>query len=183
MSNRVVLTSWIVIALALSAWGGVFFASQLIRSTAIERSNDTKDALTKANQVALNRSVQTLADNTKAKRDELSAIAGSDVVPIIEVIDAAGKTAGLKAQVSDAAVGSTQQLGKNGDTLRAVVFNVQGEGSFAQVMHAATLYEKLPLLSSIDQMDIEKVQGNDPKAPAWRIAVRIRVQTLISVSI
>ncbi len=183
MSNRVTVTSWIVIALALAAWGGVFASAYMIRSTAIQRSNDTKDALTKANQAALNNRVQTLAENTKESRDQLAAIAGSDVVGVIDVIDAAGKRAGLNAKVSDAAVGGTQQLGKNGDTLRAVVFNVQGEGSFAQVMHAAALYEKLPLLSSIDQMDIEKIQTTDPKAPAWRIAVRIRVQTLISVAI
>ncbi len=131
MSNHVTRISWIVIALACVAWGGVFFSANLIRSTAIQRSNDTKDALTKANQTALNKRVQTLAESTKEKRDQLAAIAGSDVVAIIDIIDSAGRSAGLTAKVSDAAVGGTQQLGKNGDTLLAVVFNVQGEGTVA----------------------------------------------------
>lgn len=183
MTKTVKLISWIAIAVAILAWSGVILSANMIRSTAIQRSNDTRAALTKANQTALNKRVDTLAQNTKEKREQLTALAGADVVSIIDVIDSAGKSAGLDAKVSDAAVGGTQQLGKNGDTLRAVVFNVQGNGTFAQVMHAAALYEKLPLLSSIDQLDIEKVQSSDPKAPAWHISARIRVQTLISVSI
>ncbi len=172
-----------MVALAILSWGAVVFAANLIETTAVQRSNDSIAALTKANQAALNKRVQALAESTKDKRAELSAIAGADVVPIIDLIDAAGKSAAIQATVSDAAVTGTQQLDKSGDTLRAVVFNVQGSGTFVQVMHAAELYEKLPLLSSIDQMDIEKVQSSDPKLPPWHISVRIRVQTLISVSI
>ncbi len=183
MSKQIKLISIISIIVALAMWAGVIFASQMIRSTAIQRSNDTQAALTKANQAALNKKVAALAESTKEKRDELAGLAGTDVVAVVDVIDSVAKASGITAKVSDAAVGGTQQLGKTGDTLRAVVFNVQGDGTFAQIMHAASLYEKLPLLASIDQMDIEKIQSTDPKAPTWHIAVRIRVQTLISVSI
>lgn len=183
MSNRVKLISWILLALAVCMWGGVFYAAQMIRTTAIERSNDTKTALTKANQATINQRVQALADSTEEKRNALAALAGVDVVSIIDVIDAVGKASGIDAKVSDAAVSGTQQLGKNGDTLRGLVFNVQGTGSFEQVMHAAQLYERLPLLATLDQLDIEKIQTTDKKAPQWHIAVRIRVQTLIPLSI
>ncbi len=169
--------------LAIVLWVGVGYAAHMITSTASQRSTDTMLAQTKVNQAALNRRVEALAENTKENREQLKALAGADVVSIIDIIDAAGKSAGIEARVSDAAVAGTQELEKNGDTLRAVVFNVQGAGTFAQVMHAAQLYEKLPLLSTIDQLDIEKVQSTDPKAPPWRINARIRVQTLISVSI
>ncbi len=173
-----------MLALAVASWAGVAYAAHTITSTAIKRSNDTKLAQTKANQAALNQKVEALADSTKEKRDQLAALAGADVVSIIDVIDAAGKTAGIDAKVSDASVAGSQQLGKNGDTLRGVAFNVQGTGTFTQIMHAAQLYERLPLLSSIDQFDIEKVPVSDPKqANLWHITARIRVQTLISVSI
>ncbi len=181
MSNSIKLISIISFVCAVVAWGGVVYSAQMIRGTAVERSNDTKEALTKANQAALNQRVETLALNTKEKRDQLKSLAGTDVVAIVDIIDAAGKSAGITAKVSDAAVGGTTALGKSGDTLRAVVFNVQGEGTFTQVMHAASMYEKLPLLSSIDQMDIEKVQAGDPKSTLWHINVRIRVQTLITI--
>jgi hypothetical protein len=184
MSNTVKIISWIMLVIALASWAGVGYAAHVIKATAIKRANDTKLAQTKANQAVLNQKVEALAESTKEKRDQLSAIAGADVVSIIDVIDAAGKTAGIEARVSDASVAGQQQLGKTGDTLRGVAFNVQGTGTFVQVMHAAELYEKLPILSSIDSIDIEKVQGSDPKtANLWHISARIRVQTLITVSI
>ncbi len=183
MSNQVKITSWVLLALALASWASVGYAAHLISETATQRSNDTRLALTKANQVALNQRVEALAENTKEKRKQLETIAGADVVSVIDIIDAAGKSAGIEAKVSDAAVASSLQLGKTTDTLRGLVFNVQGSGTFAEVMHAAALYEKLPLLSSIDQIDIEKQPSPDPKLPPWHINARIRVQTLISVSI
>lgn len=182
MSSRVNLIAWCLLAIAVCAWGGVAYAAQTIKSTALQRTNDSQLALTKANQAAMNRRIDALAQSTKEKREALSAIAGADVVSIIDMIDAAGKTAGITAKVSDAAVSGSQQLGKNGDSLRGVVFNVQGAGTFTQVMHAASLYEKLPLLSSIDQMDIERSQSSDPKAAPWQITIRIRVLTLVQVS-
>jgi hypothetical protein len=183
MSNRVTLISWILLALAIAAWAGVGYAAHTITSTATQRSNDTRAALTKANQAALNQKVESLAESTKEKRDQLTQIAGADVVVVVDAIDAASKASGIEAKVIDAAVAGTQPLGKTGDTLRAVVFTVQGTGSFAQIMHALSLYEQLPLLSSIDQFDVEKVQSTDQKSPAWRMSARIRVQTLLSVSI
>ena len=183
MTNRLKLISWILLALAVCMWAGVAYSANMITSTALKRSNDTQLALTKANQASINQKVEALAEMTKDKRAELTAIAGADVVSIIDTIDAAGKSAGIEAKVSDAAVAGSQQLGKAGDTLRGVVFNVQGDGSISQVMHAAELYERLPLLSSIDQIDITRNQTTDPKAPAWHIGARIRVLTLIQVSI
>lgn len=183
MSNRVTIIAWILLALALAAWAGVGYGAHWITSTAQQRANDTRAALTKANQAALNQKVEALAQNTKEKRDELAKIAGADVVVVVDAIDAAGKAAGIDAKVSDASVAGSQQLGKNGDTLRGVVFTVQAAGSFAQIMHAVSLYEKLPLLSTVEQLDIEKVQSSDPKSASWRMLARIRVQTLLSVSI
>lgn len=182
MSNRVTITSWLLLILAIASWAGVGYSANWIKSTAQRRANDTRAALTKANQAALNQKVESLAQSTKDKRTELSKIAGADVVVVVDAIDAAGKAAGLEAKVTDAAVSGSQQLGKNGDTLRGVVFTVQAVGSFAQIMHAVSLYEKLPLLSSVDQLDIEKVQGTDAKSQ-WRMLARIRVMTLLSVSI
>jgi hypothetical protein len=182
MSNRVNILALVLLVLALCGWAGVGYSAHMIKETAVQRTNDSQAALTKANQAAHNRRVEALAASTKDERDRLTQIAGADVVSVIDTIDAAGKTAGITAKVSDAAVAGSQQLGKSGDSLRGVVFNVQGEGTFTQVMHAAALYEKLPLLSVIDSMDIERSQSTDPKAAPWRIIVRIRVLTLVQVS-
>ncbi len=183
MSERLKLMSWILLALAIVIWGGVAYSANMIRETALQRSNDTQLALTKANQLAMNQKVEALAEVTADKRTQLSTLAGADVVAIIDIIDAAGKSAGIEAKVSDASVAGTTALGKTGDALRAVVFSVQGDGTIAEVMHAAQLYERLPMLSSIEQMDIARNQSSDPKSPPWHITVRIKVQTLIQVAI
>ena len=183
MTERIKQASWILLVLAIVIGAGGAYSANMITSTALKRSNDTQLALTKANQSAMNQKVEALAQVTADKRNELTVLAGADVVSIIDTIDAAGKSAGIEAKVSDASVAGSQQLGKNGDTLRAVVFSVQGDGSIAQVMHAAQLYERLPLLSTIDQMDIVRNSTGDSKTPAWHITARIKVLTLIQVSI
>lgn len=183
MNERIKLISWALLVLAIIVWGGVLYSANMITSTAQTRSNDTQLALTKANQSVMNQKVSALAQVTEEKRKELTTLAGADVVSIIDTIDAAGKSAGIEAKVSDASVAGSQQLGKGGDTLRAVVFSVQGDGTFTQVMHAAQLYERLPLLASLDQMDIVRNQSSDSKSPAWHITARIKVLTLIQVSI
>jgi hypothetical protein len=183
MSERIKLMSWILLVFAIASCAGVGYAAQMIRATALQRSNDTQLAMTKANQSAMNQKVQALAEVTKEKREELALLAAADVVTVIDTIDAAGRSAGIEAKVSDASVAGTLPLGKSGDTLRAVMFSVQGDGSMAQVMHAAQLYERLPLLSSVDQIEIVRNNTSDPKQPAWHITARIKVLTLIQVSI
>ena len=181
MSDRIKFASWILLAIAIVIWAGVAYSADMIRETALKRSNDTQLALTKANQLAMNQKVEALSEVTAEKRTQLTTLAGADVVSIIDIIDAAGKSAGVVAKVSDASVAGTVAVGKNGDTLRAVVFSVQGDGTITQVMHAAQLYERLPLLSSIEQIDIAKNQSSDSKAPPWHITVSIKVLTLISI--
>ena len=183
MSERIKLMSWVLLILALAAWGAVGYGANMIRETAIKRANDSQMAMTKANQAAMNQKVEALAEVTAEKRAQLATLAGADVVSVIDTIDAAGKSAGIEAKVSDASVAGTQQLGKNGDTMRAVMFSVQGDGTIAQVMHALQLYERMPLLSSVDQVEIVKNTSPDAKAPAWHISARIKVLTLIQVSI
>lgn len=183
MSDRIKLASWILLMLAIGAWGAVGYGANMIRQTALKRANDSQLAMTKVNQAAMNQRVEALAEVTADQRTQLTTLATADVVSVIDVIDAAGKSAGIEAKVSDASVAGTQQLGKNGDTIRAVVFSVQGDGSMTEVMHALELYERLPLLSSVDQVEIVKNGGNDPKTPPWHITARIKVLTLIQVSI
>jgi uncharacterized membrane protein YgcG len=64
MSERIKLMSWILLVFAIASCAGVGYAAQMIRATALQRSNDTQLAMTKANQSAMNQKVQALAEVT-----------------------------------------------------------------------------------------------------------------------
>ncbi len=179
MNKRIIITSWILLAVALLAWAAVGYAAYAMVQTAEARASDAKLALTKANQIALNQRVQSLAATTDGERTRLNAILGVDLVTMINTIEAAGNSAGVQSKVSDAALSGTQPV-QNGEPVRGVVFSVQASGSYAQVMRAAKLYEALPLLSTVDQMEIERVQSGESKTAVWNMLVRIRVLTTSS---
>lgn len=182
MSKKTILVSWLVLIVAILAWTLVGYGAYGILQTASARAASAKIALTKANQVSLNQRVHTLAVSTEASRAELEAITGSDIVAIIEVIDAAAKSAGVSAKVSDAASDGPRQVVIGKSSLKSVTFSVQGTGQYANLMHLVRMYETLPLLSTLEQVEIERVQLSSAQA-SWRISARIRVLTTANVSI
>jgi hypothetical protein len=179
MNKKIAITSWVLMCVAVCAWGGVVLGSQLIVRIAQERAADMKDALTKANQEALNQKVRALAATTEKDRASLESLLKTELVYMINTIEAAGATARVQSKVSDASLSGTQPIPQS-DPIRSVVFSVQAQGTYTQIMHAAKLYETLPLLSSVEQVELERVQSAEQKTPLWNMLVRIRVQTTSS---
>ncbi len=179
MARRLITVSWVLVAAAIALWCAVGYAGYMMISVADARASDMRAALTKANQEALNQRVKSLAASTEPERAQLEVMLKTDLVTIINTLEQAGKSAGVQAKVSDASLAGTQAI-QNGDPIRAVIFSIQASGNYAQIMHAAQLYESLPLLSTVEQIEIERLQSESSKTAVWNMLVRIRVFTTSS---
>lgn len=182
MQKKVIIIAWVLITVAFAAWAMVGYGANAIVFAADARAKNAQLALTKANQVALNQRVAALAQSTQEKRSELSSIINTDLVYIINTIESVGASVGVQTKVSDAAPSASVFVSKT-ESLRGITFSVQTEGTFTQLMHAARLYESLPLLSTVDNLEIERVQRSDGKQAPWAMVIRIKVFTGENVSI
>jgi hypothetical protein len=61
--------------------------------------------------------------------------------------------------------------------LQAVAFVVQAQGSFSSLMKLVALFEHLPLVSSVGEIDLERTAAANQKAGLWHLTARIRVLT------
>lgn len=174
----------IVLASALAASIGVFlFASSL--QGQIEASAQARDQGAVARDQ--DRSVaqlHALAQTTARERASLEGVLHTDVLSIATMIKAAGKDAGVELEVSDALSETTPALQGNTFTLQATGFTVQGSGSFAKLVSALYLLERLPVAGSVEHIDLARApaEGNTHSTPSWHMEARIRVLTTVQNS-
>src|SRR3989338_8427821 len=121
---------------------------------------------------------------TSNARAQIEAVAGADVVSIVDTINAVGADAGVRIQIGQA----LSAPGTKGDTLlRTVSFIVEVEGGFASVMQAASLLQTLPIPSAVDQLDfgyvpdISGASTSGTRAP-WRLGAHMRFFTTADTS-
>jgi len=178
--ERTIYFSWFLLLLALLAFGAVVYEAGEIRIAATERASAASQAEQQLDRSAHSQRVSAIAADTKKERDQLDAFAHLDIVRSVQLLEGAGRGAGVNATVTSAnAEGDSIDL-PGGEQLQTVVFSVVGEGSFANVMHAVELYEHLPLASEVLQLDIERASGAKEQKAAWRMTIRIRVLTIVT---
>lgn len=181
MTNRTALLSYATLGLAIALWGGVWYISTMLLREADAQASETQIVLTKANQAALNQRVQSLAASTQDERAQLSALLSQDIVTTIDTIESVGMLTGTGGKVKSVEDAGQQPI-SDGDPIRAVTFQVEGTGTFAQVMAAAELYEKLPLLSTLDSVAFTKAETRG-KVQFWNMNARVRVLTTQQISL
>jgi hypothetical protein len=182
MKTRLTFIAWSLVALAIIAWLLVIYGANMIRASATDSANAARSARTQSSQLELNARIHSIASSTAQGRDTLETILSTDVVSIVDTIDAVGSVTGVSARVTDAAPGTVQQI-KDGPALHSVTFSIEGSGTFAQIMRAVTLYEQLPLLSTVDYVEISHNGGEDQKVSPWSFKLHIRVMTSAQVTI
>jgi hypothetical protein len=163
--------AWILLALALALWGGVAYAAGAVSKRAEARGAEIIAAARELESAAETQRLKNLVETTQASREEVQRVAGSDIVSIADTIELAGRRAGVTVQVDDA-IADTSPIALAG-AAKPLVFVVRTEGTFSQVMHATRLFERLPLPSSVQQVEFERSIADN----TWRMAARIQVFT------
>lgn len=174
--------SYAALTLAIFAWTAVFYEGTQLTNEAADRAATAATVEQLAEKRAYAARLNALAADTKDERAQIERIVQTDVVTIANTIEAMGKSAGVSAQVSDALPENGGVDLPGGGKIQPIAFIVQASGSFQSLMRLASLYEHISLPSQVQQLDIEKSGGADPKAPAWRMTIRIRVFTSATIS-
>jgi hypothetical protein len=159
--------SLVVLFAALGGAGWVFSSLTANRGEVAARKVERSSAVLRASYALTLRS---LARDTNAERNELRQLTlKEDALAIIEVIEDAGKDAGVSVSIGSVTQGIFP-TGRGGGTLPAVSLSIHAEGSFAGVYYFLSLLETLPALSFIDFTDFELTGNGD-----WRALIRMRV--------
>ena len=129
-----------------------------------------------------------LVRDTANEQEIFEELARTDVLAAVEAIEAAGKAAGAVVTVRGATAAPLNGASKSKTIkdLRAIEILVDAEGKFQSLIKAASIFEALPFLSSIDRLQFEEnLSSSDGKksADAWRMTARIRIITTSTVGI
>lgn len=171
------LSAYSLLAIAVIAWGAVFFESSWLLGSASDRAQSAASSEQMSEKLAYAARLSALAADTKDERAQVEAMVRGDVVAIANTLEAVGKNAGVGAKVSDALPENGATALPGGGAVQPIAFIVQTQGTFQALMRAAALYERLALPSQIEQLDMEKSGSGDAKSAPWRMTLRIRVLT------
>lgn len=185
--HSITIIAFSAVAAALIAWGsfGMFAWNIWSEEASISSNTNSAEAITERQSVSLR--LRSLTRETKSARDRLDSLAGSEVLGIANIIEGVGKSTGVPVKISGAIQSSPSPKAKTpAPILHPIVLIVEAEGSFASLMHTAQLLENLPILSSLQSLELDYVQNYSDsvktKKQVWRLSARIQVMTTSNVS-
>lgn len=156
-------------------FGGSFRAELAARGAFI--ADARQSAARESNAIRLHM----LARDTKDARDQLDALTRTDVLSIANMIEEVGKAAGIKVKIGDVLSGSSIQsptvpsapADPNALALHDTVFLIETDGSFPSLMHAVVLLEQLPLISSIQDLELRRTSITSGGGGMWHATIHI----------
>lgn len=173
---------WALLLLAIGAWVGIWFAASVIHSRALEAATTAQNTDQQAQRFAYQQRISALAADTQPQRAQLESLANHDIVSIVTTLENAGKALGVTVKVNNAqAVGSGEEL-PDGSVLRPIEFVLEARGSFTALMRALEVYEHLPLISSLTQVELGRTDTGSASSD-WNLLMRVRVYTIADISI
>lgn len=185
--HKITLIAWGAITVSLIAWILTAMFTWTIFTEESERSALAGDAEAVAARETASLRLHALARDTKSAREELDALTKTEVLDIADMIEGVGKSTGVKIKINGAEPESIQQQpNAKVQALHAINFIVETEGAFTPLMHTVVLFENLPVLSSVQSLEFERVQNSESSAknkkPLWRLNARIKIMTVADIS-
>jgi len=170
-SSIVALTS---LAVAVLLWAAVFGFSMWIDSSA----SASADALLHARQEVARRDTDStaiaLAAATAQGREQLLSFLNKDALSLSNVINTAGRDAGVALTIGNVTQGPGPSLPKGAALHPAsVTFSVHAVGPFQKLFTLAALLSDLSAASSVDGFQF--VRGSDTEG--WTLDANVRILT------
>ncbi|OGG77853.1 hypothetical protein A3B35_02330 [Candidatus Kaiserbacteria bacterium RIFCSPLOWO2_01_FULL_54_24] len=169
---------------AIALWTGVGYLAWTIYSQEFLSAEKIADLDQESVRQAAALRLHALVRDTKEERTKLEDIARVDIIAMLESVEQIGRDVGIPIEIGQAISTSDPDSGKR---VRSVGFVVEGEGSFAKVMHAAALFEALPKPSFVDDLQFEMIPASSagakkPAASLWHLVVRMRFISTADIS-
>jgi hypothetical protein len=176
--KKISITAYILLALALVAWGAVALFALQIGNSENDHAAAAAASQQNSDQAAAAQQIRALAADTAVQRAQLSDLVSVDVVSVANLIAAAGKAAHVDLTLGQAA----PETVPDGSPVGAVGFVVDGQGTFSSLMRASQLLETLPVPSSVERLDLSEVPGDATTPTSWHLDLELRVLTSSSIS-
>lgn len=158
---------------AASVWVALWYISNDILDEASLRSTVASSAQTQSDRAAYTQRLSSLVSDTQGDRAALEALVGMNIVSIVTLIEQVGTQTGITVKVNSAQPqGSSVAL-----PLSEIAFAVEADGSFAQVMRTVQALERLPVPSTIEQLEFMQNTGDSGKKGTWHLSALVGVFT------
>jgi len=182
--KRTSYIAWIVVALAVCAYTAVAYFALMVAQERQDRGILAVDMQQASVRQASTARLRALVASTIAQRQTLDGFIPSDVLSVAELIQGAGKSAGVALKVSNAKSEDSVRASSDVRSLHAIGFAVQAQGSFPSLMQALAILETLPIATSVQRFEIQRTSaiGEMASATSWHLDVYIRVLSTIPVS-
>ncbi len=177
-SSRITLLSWTTLVVALCAWGLVGYSVWTIMNGKEARASANISSEQAALRQTTSLRVHALARDTKEERAALDAYANHDVLSIVNTIEQVGKDAGVEIDMGQGLAPGDSPT----SAVHTISFIVEARGTFADVMHAATLLHSLAIPSKVEGMDFELVTEGGGSKSFWRLTTRMEVLTIAQIT-
>ena len=184
MSRNLNYIAGIVLLLTVLAWIGVGALVFFISSKQSDRVAQASSVQSVSNQNSQATYLHTLVADSKDARDQLSALFNVDPSALANTINATGKSAGVHLQITSALSDSALAVPTAG-SVQSFSFIATAQGSFQDVMYAATLLETLPVPSSVRQIEFTHTvatPGSASNAGPWQMSAQVKILTVSSIS-
>ncbi|MBI4133277.1 hypothetical protein HY478_01555 [Candidatus Uhrbacteria bacterium] len=179
MQNIIPYGSWIVLLLALSLWGGIAWGLSTVNSVHSEREAKRLEAEQAAVLQSAALRLHALARETKSEREKLEGVAHSDILEILNTVEAIARDSKIPIHIGEA----VSEVGSDSSSpLRSASFVIGASGSFSDLLHVVSLLESLPIPSSIADVHLERLTELSKGAPQWRVVTRVRFFTTADIS-
>jgi hypothetical protein len=168
--------------LALIAWGALLWGSSALISNAQTRAQSAANQEQIAAKKSYTARLAALAQDTRDQRAVLESLVHPDVVTIVNGIESSAQSIGVPAQVTSALPEGEPTDLPGGGKVQAIGFVVEAHGSFSNMLKTAALFEKLPIASTVESIDLEKAAPDGATASSWHLTAKIRVFTSAPIS-
>ena len=167
----IVYLSWASLIASIALLFFVYVQADTIHQAAEARATTLAEQEQQSDRSAHAERVATILAETEAERAMIDQFARFDVVGAVELLEQAGESAGVSVKVTGA---NTETSGAEADSLQPIAFTIHASGSYAALMHALELYERVPVALQIDQLDIERDRGL-ANGRTWNLTLRVRM--------
>jgi len=163
---RMKLLAWGTLTLALALWGGFAFLVWTLygerAAYALAQTTVEEESLRGQSTARLLAAVH----DTEAERAALESLLNISILKAVEIIESTGKQAGAEVSIGEA----TPLSGASApEALTTVSIVANASGSFSSLVRALGLFETLPVPSTLESFEMEKIDTS------WRATVRIKV--------
>jgi len=181
-TNRIVIRSWITLAIAIFAWCAVGYFIFVVFQMQAEHAQYVTDAAAANLEEGQAAQLRALARETESDRTALVNASNIDVLTAVNQIESV-HASGTAVHVTSA--NPIKASGKNAPQLNAIDLTAHADGTFSSVMHVAQTLETLPLSTIVQEIDLSRSSidlNAKNQQSQWSLDVRVRFYTSAALS-